>query len=306
MLEAGVGPAHGPRLPARLQPGARLQRAHLPDLATYPKIAGGIDAPSTAAAVGFYRRVLNHAEIRAVHDAETAELVKLLETTYRDVNIALANEFARFAAERGLPIDEAIAAANTQPYSHIHRPGIGVGGHCIPVYPYFLINDDPAGHLTLPRAARRANDSMAAWALAQIGAVLGGLAGRQILILGYSYRENVKETAFTTAKLLIRDLQAAEARPLIMDPLYTAEELAACGATPIPPGATPPVDALIVQAYHAAFSTLDWAAFAAQGCRVVLDGRNILAPEAQTAIREAGMIYLGIGRGGTSVPTAGQ
>jgi UDP-N-acetyl-D-mannosaminuronate dehydrogenase len=137
---------------------------------------------------------------------------------------------------------------------------------------------------------------MAAWALAQLGAALGGLAGRQVLILGYSYRENVKETAFTTAQLLIRDLQAAEARPLIMDPLYTSEELAASGATPLPPGETSPVDAVIVQAYHAAFSTLDWAAFAAQGCRVVLDGRNILDPKTQAAIRALGMIYLGIGR----------
>src|SRR5205085_1892373 len=83
------------------------------------------------------------------------------ETTYRDVNIALANEFARYAAGRGLPIDEAIAAANTQPYSHIHRPGIGVGGHCIPVYPYFLIADDPAAALTLPRAPPRTNARVA-------------------------------------------------------------------------------------------------------------------------------------------------
>jgi UDP-N-acetyl-D-mannosaminuronate dehydrogenase len=147
---------------------------------------------------------------------------------------------------------------------------------------------------------------MAAWALGQLSAVLGGLAGRQILILGYSYRENVKETAFTTAKPLIGDLRAAAAQPLIMDPLYTAEELAASGATPIPPGATPPVAAVIVQAYHTAFSALDWAAFAAQGCRVVLDGRNILDSETQAAIRAAGMIYLGIGRGGAGSGPARQ
>jgi nucleotide sugar dehydrogenase len=306
LLEAGSGLRMGRDFLLAFSPERVYSGRIFQDLATYPKIVGGIDAPSTAAAVAFYRRVLNHAAIRAVQDAETAELVKLLETTYRDVNIALAGEFARYAADRGLPIDEAIAAANTQPYSHIHRPGIGVGGHCIPVYPYFLINDDPAGHLTLPRAARRANDNMVAWALAQLSAVLGGLAGRQILILGYSYRENVRETAFTTAKPLIRDLQAADAQPLIMDPLYSAEELAASGAPPVAPGATPPVAAVIVQAYHAAFSALDWAAFAVQGCRVVLDGRNILDSETQAAIRAAGMIYLGIGRGGTGAGPARQ
>ena len=71
---------------------------------------------------------------------DDAEFVKLIETTYRDVNIALANEFARFADARGLDASAAIAAANTQPYAHIHQPGVGVGGHCIPVYPYFLLH----------------------------------------------------------------------------------------------------------------------------------------------------------------------
>ena len=122
------------------------------------------------------------------------------------------------AAVRGLPVDEAIAAANTQPYSHIHRPGIGVGGHCIPVYPYFLISDDPAGDLTVPRAARQANDAMVPWALARLATALGGLAGRRVLVLGYSYRENVKETAFSAAKPLIRELRRRGPRPCSATP----------------------------------------------------------------------------------------
>ena len=95
-----------------------------------------------------------------------------METTYRDVNIALANEFARFAAARGLSVDEAIFAANTQPYSHIHRPGIGVGGHCIPVYPYFLINAAQGDEMSIPAEARRVNDSMAEWALVRLAGAL--------------------------------------------------------------------------------------------------------------------------------------
>ncbi|HMA34657.1 MAG TPA: nucleotide sugar dehydrogenase [Chloroflexia bacterium] len=264
------------------------------DLATYPKIVGGVDAASTAAAVAFYRAVLDGAEVRPVRDAETAELVKLLETTYRDVNIALASEFARYAAGRGLPIAEAIAAANTQPYSHIHRPGIGVGGHCIPVYPYFLIHDDAAGDLTLPRAARQANDAMAGWALTRLSRALGGLAGQRILILGYSYREDVKEAAFSAAKPLIRELAASGATPLVVDPLFTPAELAASGAEVVALAALPPVDAVIVQAYHQAFAALDWASLAAQGARVVLDGRNALAPAPQARIRAAGLTYLGV------------
>ena len=75
--------------------------------------------------------------------AEAAEFSKLADTTYRDVNIALANEFARYADRIGVDITEVIAAANSQPYSHIHQPGIGVGGHCIPVYPHFLLDRAP-------------------------------------------------------------------------------------------------------------------------------------------------------------------
>src|SRR5438445_627617 len=93
------------------------------DLKQYPKVVGGVTPDSTEHALAFYGVALGGAPVMAVRDADTAELVKLMETTYRDVNIALANEFARFAAARGLSVDEAIFAANTQPYSHIHRPG---------------------------------------------------------------------------------------------------------------------------------------------------------------------------------------
>src|SRR5439155_879076 len=101
------------------------------DLRRYPKIVGGIDEASTKAAVDFYRSVLD-AEVWAVENTETAEFAKLAETTYRDVNIALANQLALYAASREVNVSEAFKAANSQPYSHIHRPSLGVGGHCIP------------------------------------------------------------------------------------------------------------------------------------------------------------------------------
>src|SRR5947208_12974658 len=93
---------------------------------------------------------------------DEAEFVKLIETTYRDVNIALANEYARFADTHGLDVAAAIAAANTQPYSHIHAPGVGVGGHCIPVYPYFLfagLEESDFQALKIDRKSTRLNSS---------------------------------------------------------------------------------------------------------------------------------------------------
>jgi len=97
------------------------------DLRKYPKIVGGVDARSTDVAVEFYRKVLD-AEVWPVENAETAEFAKLAETTYRDVNIALANQLALYAASREVNVNEAFKAANSQPYSHIHRQSIGVGG----------------------------------------------------------------------------------------------------------------------------------------------------------------------------------
>jgi len=108
------------------------------DLRIYPKIVGGINEQSTTAALAFYQSVLD-AEIITMASSDEAEFVKLIETTYRDVNIALANEFACLADAHGLDVAAAIVGANTQPYSHILTPGVGVGGHCIPVYPYFLL-----------------------------------------------------------------------------------------------------------------------------------------------------------------------
>ena len=97
------------------------------DLRKYPKIVGGIDAASTDKAVEFYRQVLD-AEVWPVANAETAEFTKLAETTYRDVNIALANQLALYGANRDVNVGEAFKAANSQPFSHLHRPSIGVGG----------------------------------------------------------------------------------------------------------------------------------------------------------------------------------
>ena len=136
--------------PERLYSGAALV-----NLATYPKLVGGLGPAGTARAAAFYESVLD-AEVVAMSSAEAAEFAKLADTTYRDVNIALANEFSRYADRIGVDITEVIAAANSQPYSHIHQPGIGVGGHCIPVYPHFLL--DRAPELEIVALSRRVND----------------------------------------------------------------------------------------------------------------------------------------------------
>ncbi len=153
--------------PERLYSGAALK-----NLAMYPKLVGGIGPQSTDRAARFYASVLD-AEVVAMTNAETAEFSKLADTTYRDVNIALATEFARYAQRVDVDITEVIAAANSQPYSHIHQPGIGVGGHCIPVYPHFLLSRAP--ELSLVAASRQVNDGGVDLAVGAVEEATGSL-----------------------------------------------------------------------------------------------------------------------------------
>ena len=261
------------------------------DLRRYPKIVGGIDRASTAAAVAFYKAVLD-AEVWAVENTETAEFAKLAETTYRDVNIALANQLALYAASREVNVDEAYKAANSQPYSHIHRQSIGVGGHCIPVYPHFLLGDATNGELSLVREGRETNDRMASVGIGLLEQALGGLDGRRVLVLGASYREDVKELAFSTVFPIVALLHSAGASVMLHDPLFLAKELAGLESDVVELDSDRAADAeaVIVNAWHRDFAKLDWRRF--KRLRAVLDGRGSVEAE---KVRAAGATYIAIG-----------
>ena len=210
----------------------------LRDLATYPKLLGGLSAAGEARGVKLYRSFLE-AEVWPMGSAEAAELTKLAETTYRDVNIALANEFARFADRTGIDIDRVIAAANSQPFSHIHRPGVAVGGHCIPVYPRFYLDADPEARL--PGAAREVNEAMPGLRRRRCSRPSSGtLAGARVVILGVAYRGNVKETAFSGAFALRDALAARGAEPLVDRPALRRRRAARARASSPGTGATRP------------------------------------------------------------------
>ncbi|HET9498151.1 MAG TPA: nucleotide sugar dehydrogenase [Candidatus Limnocylindria bacterium] len=290
MLEAGSGLRAGSDFDLAFSPERVLVGRVLLDLRRYPKIVGGTTEQATRRAVEFYGAVLDPGtEIRALASAEAAEMTKLAETTYRDVNIALANEFAQVADRRGIDVTEIISAANSQPYSHIHQPGVGVGGHCIPVYPHLLFRDEP--DLRIPPLARMVNDGMAAYAVGQLGEALGPLEGVPVLVLGIGYRGDVREDFFSSALLLREALVAAGATVYGHDPYFDAEHLLKRGFVPYDLAEPVPVRAAILQADHAAYRELDLAAL--PGLEVLLDGRNALDPGRATA---AGIRYLGVGR----------
>lgn len=268
--------------PERVQSG-RIFR----DLATYPKVVGGVDEESGRRAEAFYCEALA-APVVSLSSAEAAEFCKLAESVYRDVNIGLANELALSAERHGLDIAEIIPAANSEPQSHLHAPGIGVGGHCIPVYPYFLLAGGPH---PIVAAGRAANEAMPAHAADLLAARLGRLDGCTVLILGLAYRAGVKEAMLSPATALASILWQRGARPLVNDPLFSDAEIRALGLEPAPV-VVPEADALVIQTSHAEYRGLDLSRY--PRCRVLLDGRNVLDP---ADVRAAGIGYAGIGRG---------
>jgi UDP-N-acetyl-D-glucosamine dehydrogenase len=295
MLEDGSGLEEGRDFHLVFSPERVLTGRVFADLRKYPKLIGGLTAAGAARAADFYREVLDFddrpdlARGNGVWDlgsAEAAELAKLAETTYRDVNIGLANQFARFAAEHGIDVYDVIEASNSQPFSHIHRPGIAVGGHCIPVYPRLYLWGDPQA--TVVRAARETNAAMPAYTVGLLEAACGSLGGLRVAVLGVSYRGGVKETAFSGVFPTTEALRAAGAEVVVQDPLYDDAELEKLGFTPYHFG--DPVDAAIIQADHAEYRELR--ADDLPGLKVLVDGRDITDPS-----RWAGGKRISLGRG---------
>lgn len=283
-LESG-GLTLGKDFSVAFSPERLLMGRVIEDLGKYPKVVGGIDPNGGPRAAAFYREVFG-AETIELANAEAAELSKLAEGAYRDLNIALANELAQDADLHSIDISEVIRAANSQPYCHIHVPGTGVGGHCIPVYPRFLMQGE--GPSRLSALGREVNDEMPGYAVARLRQLLGTLAGKRVLVLGLTFRPDVAVTPHTNAVDLLRELTAVGANVHGHDPLLSEAGIRALGFEPAP-GPLTGYDVAIVHANHREYASLDWAAVAP----VILDARNALD---RTVVERSGARYVGIGR----------
>jgi UDP-N-acetyl-D-mannosaminuronic acid dehydrogenase len=204
--------------PERVLPGQILR-----ELIENARVIGGIDRASAEAGRDLYARFVR-GEI-VLTDAATAETVKLMENTYRDVNIALANELLRLAQRSGVNVWEAIAIANRHPRVAILNPGPGVGGHCISVDPWFLVESDPE-QTPLIRTAREVNDSQPEYVVAFLEKIAGNLSGRRIALLGLTYKADVDDIRESPSLEVARLLDRRGARVSAYDPI--------AGAVPIP------------------------------------------------------------------------
>jgi len=291
----GFGLAYSP---IRAMGGRAVQ-----DMQSYSKIVGAVDVRSLEAACATIS-VIVKGELIRVRDLRTAELSKLFETIYRDVNIALANEFALLCEELGVDYVETMRAANSQPYSHLHSTGGGVGGHCLPVYPYLLATEAYAldAKLKLVLDGRKINDLMPRH-VAKIASDGMRVCGRSIkrskvVVLGISYRPNVKETRFSPSLDLINILKKRGARVTAFDPLFNASETESLGLVTEPTlrKAIEKADCVILTIAHEDFKKMDTIELAAHMSKkgLIVDCTGQLDP---VSVEKSGLIYRGVGRG---------
>ena len=209
--------------PERVLPGQILR-----ELIENARVIGGIDAPSAQAGKSLYSTFVRGEII--LTDATTAEMVKLMENTYRDINIAAANEFSRLAARFEVDIWEAIEVANLHPRVKILRPGPGVGGHCISVDPWFFVEAAPE-QAQLIRTARLVNDGQPQFVVDSLHSAAGDLKGRKVAALGLAYKPDVDDLRESPAIEVVKALISAGCQVDIFDPFdttYTIDRANTC------------------------------------------------------------------------------
>jgi len=273
--------------PERVLPGQILR-----ELIENARVIGGVNRASAEAGRDLYAAFVK-GEI-VLTDATTAEMVKLMENTYRDVNIAVANEFARLAEHIGVDVWEAIALANRHPRVEILRPGPGVGGHCISVDPWFLVEAAP-DETGLIRQARLVNDDQPERVVRRMEQVLGGLAGKTVVVLGLAYKSDVDDLRESPALEVARRLSQAGVQVRTFEPNALQATAPGAQASPSLEAALDGADALALLVDHRGLAETSpaWAAARMRG-RVVFDARGVL-PRGEW--RRAGFVVhvLGVG-----------
>lgn len=293
-----------------LRAGADFLLAHCPEridpgnkkwgIENIPRVVGGLAREDCEAAARFYESL--EIKVTRVSCIKAAEASKIVENSFRDVNIAFVNELAKSFDKLGIDVLEVINAASTKPFAFMpHYPGAGVGGHCISVDPYYLIERaHKAGfeHEFL-KLAREINDSMPAYvvSLAEEGLKQAGkkLAGARVGVLGLAYKQNVDDVrespAFEVARLLKEKGARVKAFDSFVKESGKLKELGIVQASSLKEALD--ADCVVLVTAHKEFKELAPSVLKQCGVRVVVDGRNAWDKE---EIKKLGMVYRGVGR----------
>ncbi|MGE5465434.1 MAG: nucleotide sugar dehydrogenase [Betaproteobacteria bacterium] len=252
--------------PERAIPGNTLH-----EMVHNDRILGGVDETSTRLALELYSTFVK-GNIYTT-DAATAEFVKLMENTYRDINIAMANEFAIIAEDAGVNVWEAISLANRHPRVNILKPGPGVGGHCIAVDPWFLTENSTKCKII--NTAREINDCMPSYVLGKVKEAVRRIESPKITVFGVAYKGNVDDARETPALKFIRLAEKEGYIVSVYDPLVKKFEYPLTGLDE----AVADTDCIVIISDHDQFKTMDydWILSHARH-RNVVDTRNIVTP----------------------------
>jgi len=257
--------------PERVLPGQILR-----ELVENARVVGGLTPESAQAGADLYS-VFVRGQIHRT-DATTAEMVKLMENTYRDVNIAIANEFSRLAERFGVDVWEAIQLASLHPRVKILNPGPGVGGHCISVDPWFFVETAPdLAQLILK--ARQVNDAQPHFVVEKARQALGGdLNGKRIAALGLAYKPDVDDLRESPAVEVVHLFQKEGAIVKAFEPFKPENGLPGIDSAPALEAALAGADAVLLLVGHSQFRSLMPAQLASlTPARVLIDTVNALA-----------------------------
>lgn len=275
--------------PERIDPGNKKWTIEI-----LPRVVGGVTKEATKHAAEFYRGILN-SEVLELSSVKAAEATKIMENTFRDVNIAFVNEMAQSFDKAGIDILEVIKGASTKPFAFMpHYPGAGVGGHCISVDPYYLI--EKAKQLGFDHRflilAREINNNMPHYAVELLENELKKLnkpiKGAKVGVLGVAYKGNVDDTRESPAHEVINRLKTKGADVFIFDP-HVAKESNVKDLDEL----LNKSDYVVLVTDHREFKSMDLEKLKKHKILAVIDGRNCLDRE---KIKSMGILYHGIGR----------
>ena len=280
--------------PERIDPGNGWWHNKKWTIEVLPRVVGGVTKEATQKAAEFYRSILN-AEVLELSSVKAAEATKIMENTFRDVNIAFVNEMAQSFDKAGIDILEVIRGASTKPFAFMpHYPGAGVGGHCISVDPYYLI--EKAKQLGFNHRflilAREINNGMPHYTVEllenELKKLKKAIKGSKVGVLGLAYKGNVDDVRESPAHEAINVLKTKGADVFVFDPHVPKESNVKDLDELLNKS-----DYIILVTDHKEFKSMDLEKLKKHKIHVVIDGRNCLDKE---KIKSMGIAYHGIGR----------
>lgn len=289
LKEKGLDDIFISHCPERIDPGNKKWNVE-----NLPRVVGGITKEATNKTAEFYKSILD-GEITELSSIKAAEATKIMENTFRDINIAFINEMAMSFDKAGIDIIEVIKGASTKPFAFLpHYPGSGVGGHCISIDPYYLISKAKQlgfDHKFLS-LARKINEGMPHYTIelleTELKKINKEIKNSKIGILGLAYKANVDDMRESPALKIIEILKGKNAETFVFDPhikndsdVKDVNELLEKS------------DYIILATDHKEFKEIDLNLFKENDIKIIIDGRNCLDKE---KIKSLGILYHGIGR----------